>query len=40
MISTDITSLDLFSDNIDISEWGGLSSFSGKASEIVSKYGE
>lgn len=22
MISTDITSLDLFSDNIDISEWG------------------
>ena len=40
VISTDITSLDLFSDNIDISEWGGLSSFSGKASEIVSKYGE
>ncbi|GKG74164.1 ATP-binding protein [Parabacteroides sp. AM58-2XD] len=39
VVSTDITSLDLFSDNVDISEWGGLSSFSGKASEIVSKYG-
>lgn len=40
IVSTDITSLDLFSDDIDISEWGGLSSFSSKASEIVSKYGE
>lgn len=39
VVSTDITSLDLFSDDIDISEWGGLSSFSSKASEIVSKYG-
>lgn len=40
VVSTDITSLDLFSDNVDISEWGGLSSFAGKASEIVSKYGK
>lgn len=40
VVSTDISSLDLFSNNVDISEWGGLSSFSGRVSEIVSKYGE
>ncbi len=35
----DISSLDAFSDDIDISEWGGLSSFAGRSSEIVSLYG-
>lgn len=34
----DISSLDVSSDNEFTSEWGGLSSFSTKASEIVSKY--
>ena len=29
-----------YSDNVDIAEWGRLSSFSGRVSEIVSKYGE
>ena len=36
----DISTLDAFSEDTDISEWGGLSSFAGKASEIVSRYGE
>ncbi len=36
---TDISSLDAFSENTDISEWGGLSSFAGKSSDIVSSYG-
>ena len=38
VVFTDISSLDACDDNIDISEWGGLSSFAGKASEVVSKY--
>ncbi len=33
----DISSLDAGSDDLAISEWGGLSSFASKASEIVSK---
>lgn len=36
--STDISTLDTFSDNTDISEWGGLSRFSTRAAEVVSKY--
>lgn len=36
----DISSLDVSSDNELTSEWGGLSSFSSKASEIVSKYAD
>ena len=36
----DISTLDAFSEDIDVSEWGGLSSFAGKTSEIVSRYGE
>lgn len=35
----DISSLDAFSEDINISEWGGLSSFAGKSSDIVSRYG-
>lgn len=35
----DISSLDALSDDVDTSEWGELSSFSDKASEIVSIYG-
>lgn len=35
----DISSLDAFSEDSDISEWGGLSSFAGKSSDIVSRYG-
>ena len=34
----DISSLDVASDNIEESEWGGLSEFASRASEIVSKY--
>ena len=37
---SDISTLDAFSEDKDISEWGGLSSFAGKSSEIVSRYGE
>lgn len=37
---SDISSLDAFSNETAISEWGGLSSFAGRTSEIVSKYGE
>ena len=36
--STDISSLDVENDNPLIAEWGGLSAFSGKASEVVGKY--
>lgn len=36
--STDISSLDVGDENPMIAEWGGLSTFSGKASEVVSKY--
>ena len=35
--SIDISSLDVTSDDIDISDWGGLSQFSDKTSEIVSR---
>ena len=38
ILSKDITSLDAGSKDIDIAEWGGLSSFAYKASDIVSKY--
>ena len=37
---SDISTLDALSEDIDISEWGGLSSFAGKSSDIVSRYGE
>lgn len=40
VIFADISTLDAFSNDIDVSEWGGLSSFAGKSSEIVSRYGE
>lgn len=36
--SSDISSLDVTDENVNIAEWGGLSAFAGKASEIVSKY--
>ncbi len=36
--STDISSLDVENENPMIAEWGGLSAFSGKASEVVGKY--
>lgn len=35
--AVDISSLDVSSDDVDIADWGGLSQFSGKASEIVSQ---
>lgn len=37
-VSTDISSLDVEDENSLVAEWGGLSSFSGKASEVVGKY--
>lgn len=37
---SDISTLDAFSEDTGVSEWGGLSSFAGKSSEIVSLYGE
>lgn len=40
VIFSDISTLDALSEDIDISEWGGLSSFAGKSSDIVSRYGE
>ncbi len=40
VVSTDISSLDVMDSNQIISEWGGLSSFASRASEIVSEYGE
>lgn len=36
--SLDITSLDAGDDDPDISEWGGISQFAGRVSEIVAKY--
>ena len=36
--SSDISSLDVMSGNVDESEWGGLSQFATKASDVVSKY--
>ena len=35
----DISTLDAFDPDKNIAEWGGLTSFAGKSSEIVSKYG-
>lgn len=40
VVSTDISSLDVMDSNRIISEWGGLSSFASRASEIVSEYGK
>lgn len=37
---SDISTLDAFNEDTDISEWGGLSTFSGRTSEIVSRYAE
>lgn len=37
-VFSDISTLDAFSENQDVSEWGGLSSFAGKSSDIVSRY--
>jgi hypothetical protein len=34
----DVSSLDAFDDNAFVSEWGGLTTFAGRASDIVSKY--
>lgn len=38
VVSTDISTLDVGDENPMVAEWGGLSAFSGKASEVVSKY--
>ena len=40
VVSTDISSLDVMDCDQIISEWGGLSSFATRASEIVSEYGQ
>lgn len=40
VVSTDISSLDVMDSNLIVSEWGGLSSFATRASEIVSEYGQ
>lgn len=40
VLSSDISSLDVMDSNPVVSEWGGLSSFASRASEIVSKYVE
>lgn len=37
---SDISTLDAFNEDTDISEWGGLSTFSSRTSEIVSRYAE
>lgn len=34
----DVSSLDVFSEDVAINEWGGLTQFSTKANEVVSKY--
>lgn len=36
--SKDISSLDVFSEDVAINEWGGLTQFSSKTNDIVSKY--
>lgn len=36
--SKDISSLDVYSEDVAINEWGGLTQFSSKANEIISKY--
>ena len=38
VVSVNISSLDAGSSNSIIAEWGGLSSFASKASEVVSKH--
>ncbi|WP_448529521.1 AAA family ATPase [Raineya sp.] len=38
VVSKDISSLDAYSDDIAIAEWGNLTSFSSKASEIVAEF--
>lgn len=38
VVSRDISSLDVGSDDELIAEWGGLSAFSGRAADVVSKY--
>ena len=38
VVSKDITSLDAASEDDAIAEWGGLSQFSGKVTDIVSRY--
>ncbi|MDR0865988.1 MAG: ATP-binding protein [Candidatus Symbiothrix sp.] len=38
VITKDISSLDADSEDIDIAEWGGISQFAGRATDIVSKY--
>ena len=38
VVSHDISTLDVADANSIISEWGGLSEFSSKVSEVVSKY--
>ncbi len=38
VIVRDISSLDAGSEHVEVSEWGGLSSFAGKAGDIISKY--
>jgi len=38
VISKDISSLDAGSEDISIAEWGGISQFAGKVTDIVSKY--
>ena len=38
MSAKDITSLDVYSEDVAINEWGGLTQFSSKTNEVVSKY--
>lgn len=38
VVTDDISSLDVSSENMGEAEWGGLSQFASKASEVVSKY--
>ncbi|MDE6695414.1 MAG: ATP-binding protein [Muribaculaceae bacterium] len=40
VVSTDISSLNVMDCDKVVSEWGGLSSFASRASEIVSEYGQ
>ena len=38
VITKDISTLDADSEDVNIAEWGGISQFAGKATDIVSKY--
>ena len=38
VVSLDISSLDVYSNDVAENEWGGLTQFSTKANSIVSKY--